>query len=169
MKTMSKGRCGQVGIAVFLILGLCAVAEAQTTHSITVDVDETTAGDLSLIADFMSYAAPGSEVSKSLRRIVMAAVGEITLATNARIDGVGVLTLDDGSIVALGEGDTIQAKPCTPGDDSCAGGVGPVFSCENGQEHCKPVCVCHPTGGSLDNKCMAIPPKEVTGVCKVAF
>jgi hypothetical protein len=128
------------------------LAQAQIApHLITVPVDETTIGDVAIISDFFQFSPAGTEVSQSLRRIFMAAIGEMTLATVARITPeTATLTLDDGSVVALQEGDTIQAQPK---------GVGPIFVCEfkdNPHRRCQPVAVCHPSGGKT--MCMPVPP-----------
>ena len=131
--------------------------QAQTaTHSIIVPVDEVTAGDAALIADFLTHAADGAEVSKSLRRILMAALGEVTLETNARIDGtLGLLILDDGSVAALVVGDSIAVTPAKAGDPTP---IGPIFTRgkEGERGGCRPTMVCHPTpSGGIE--CMTIP------------
>ncbi len=100
-----------------VILGSLMVFALNTTvqaaeYNITVEVDEITAGDIAMVEDFLNSAAEGATVSRSLRRVVMAAVGEIDLALNARVDSYGSLTLDDGGVVALADGDSVTVgKP----------------------------------------------------------
>ena len=135
-----------------------SAAYAQSAHVISVPVDSTTAGDLALISDFLTFAPAGAPVSQSLRRIVMAAVGEMTLATAARIDSATTtLTLDDGTVVPLQQGDTVQAQQGPPS------GKGPIFMCENtGNPHrkCQPTCVCNRIFGGPATTCMPVPPVQ---------
>lgn len=152
--TMMRGVLYTVAFAGLLVIATTPhSARAQTAaQSITVPVDTTTAGDLAIISDFFTAAPAGTEVSQSLRRIFMAAVGEMTVATIARINSdTSTLALDDGSVVALQEGDVILAQPK---------GIGPIFTCEfkeNPHRHCQPTAVCHPTGGGKPT-CMPVPP-----------
>jgi hypothetical protein len=137
-------------------LGVITHAQNESVYTITVPVDATTAGDLAIIRDFYTFALPDTEVSQSLRRIFMAAVGEMTVATDARIAPDGLtLTLDDGSVVGLQEGDTIAAQP---------EGYGPLFKCKTPGAGdiggCKPYAVCHPSGPDGVVECMPVPPKK---------
>ena len=93
------------GLMVFALNTTVQAAE----YEITVCTDETTAGDLALLEGFMGNAADGATASKALRRVAMAAVGEVCLALNARVDSYGSLTLDDGGVIALYEGDSVAA------------------------------------------------------------
>ena len=79
-------------------------------YAITVTTDETTRGDLQMVGSFMEAAANGAAVSKSLRRIGMAAVGELGLALQGRTDGNGNLQLDDGSLATLSADDTVSVQ-----------------------------------------------------------
>lgn len=92
-----------------VVFGLAQQAQAEGIK-ITVEVDETTAGDLEMIKTALTALQPGAEVSKSLRRTTMAAVGEFQLLLGKRIDSSGYLTRDDGSVVGLREGDTISVS-----------------------------------------------------------
>ncbi len=104
-----------------IILGSLMIFALNTTvlqaaeYEITVCVDDTTAGDVAMVEDFMNSAADGAKASKSLRRVAMAAVGEIDLALNARVDSYGSLILDDGGLIGLVEGDsvTVRGEDCT--------------------------------------------------------
>ncbi|MEE9583855.1 MAG: hypothetical protein V3W51_00085 [Candidatus Brocadiales bacterium] len=93
------------GLMVFALNTTVQAAE----YEITVCTDETTAGDLAMLEGFMGNAADGATASKALRRVAMAAVGEVCLALNARVDSSGGLTLDDGGLIALYEGDSVAA------------------------------------------------------------
>jgi hypothetical protein len=146
-------------LAFACVLGAVApsmITHAQTSpYAVTVPVDPTTAGDLAIINDFFNFAPLGSAVSQSLRRIYMAAVGEMTLATDAAISDAATLTLNDGSTVPLQEGDTIEAR--------APNGAGPIFVCkfkDNPHRRCQPEAVCHPTGNGGKPICMAIPPNQ---------
>ena len=99
-----------------MVFALNATVLQAAEYEITVCVDETTAGDLSMVEGFMNSAADGAKVSKSLRRVAMAAVGELGLALKARVDSYGSLTLDDGGVVSLYDGDTVITGtiPCDP-------------------------------------------------------
>lgn len=104
MKTLTKAV-----LTLVMVFGLALQARADEIK-ITVEVDETTAGDLELIETAVKALEPGAEVSKSLRRTTMAVVGEFQLLLGKRIDGSGYLTRDDGSVVALREGDTLSVS-----------------------------------------------------------
>lgn len=106
----------------FLTMGFSSVYAAE--YEITVIPDETTSGDMQLVADFASTAADGAVVSKSMRRVAMAAVGEVTLSAEGRVDGYDNLTMDDGSTTALVGGDLVKAEVpvrgnCTDADSVC--------------------------------------------------
>ena len=92
-----------------LVFALSPPAEA-VDYIITVSVDETTEGDIGMIETFLGSATEGSKVSKSLRRVTMAAVGELTLLLRTRLDDFGCLILDDGTIICLTQGDTITVQ-----------------------------------------------------------
>lgn len=94
-------------IAVALAVALATVVEAGSSYSITVKLDETTQGDLDLVAATLESTAPGSEVQRSLRRLTTSAAGELALLAGQRHDASGNLTLDNGSIVSLGPEDEI--------------------------------------------------------------
>jgi hypothetical protein len=98
-----------VALVVLLAPATFTLAQAET-YSITVAVDETTDGDLSLIETFLASANNGDLISQSLRQIIMAAVGEIWMLVDGRTDANGNLTLDDGTVQPLRDGDVIKAK-----------------------------------------------------------
>jgi hypothetical protein len=90
-------------------------ADAQTTYEITIVMDALTSADDELFTA-ASMAAPAGEVAHNLRKLGAALAMELRLLVEQRIDG-GVLTLDDGSLVVLQEGDTIRGKKvksCAP-------------------------------------------------------
>lgn len=112
------------GVTLIFVALLCLApppAHAQaagTTYTITVALDDITKGDLQVLQDSLAAAPEGQEVTKSLRRLMAAASQEISILVNKRIDHTGTLTLDDGSLVQLAEGDRIdvmrqcEAKYC---------------------------------------------------------
>ena len=156
MPRMNRIACSIAVVGTVIALSVAAITHAQSpTHTLSVPVDATTAGDLAIINDFFTFAPAGTAVSQSLRRIVMAAAGEMAIATDNQIStDTALLTLDDGSIVALQEGDIIQAQP--------KGKTGPIFACEfkeNPNRRCQPTAVCHPDGSGKIT-CMPIPPKQ---------
>ena len=156
--------CAGSLVCVCLLAGLPSpeVVRAQSaTHVISVPVDQTTTGDLAIISDFFNFSPPGTPVSQSLRRIFMAAIGEMTLATMARITpDAAALRLDDGSVVPLLQGDTIQ----TQGRQPPPLGPGPIFDCEatgNPKRKCQPAFVCSHIFGSPVPICMPVPPSQL--------
>ncbi len=141
-------------------------------YDITVCVDETTAGDLAMVESFMSNAADGATVSRSLRRVAMAAVGEVCLALNARVDSYGSLTLDDGGVIALAEGDFVAV-----GERYCREVVAAdtertkvkikfsVLTLPNGIQNCRPIELqlsqWDRDRGGWHNLFMRIPPTDI--------
>ena len=107
MKTTTKAAFAVLTLV--MVIGFAAQARAEEIK-VTVEVDETTGGDLELIETALAALEPGAEVSKSLRRTTMAVVGELQLLLGKRIDDSGYLTRDDGSIVGLLEGDTLSVS-----------------------------------------------------------
>ena len=91
-------------------------ADAQTTYEITVRMDPLTSADDELFTA-ASMAAPAGEVAHNLRKLAAGLYMELRLLAQQRVDDRDVLTLDDGSLVVLQEGDTIRAKKvksCSP-------------------------------------------------------
>jgi hypothetical protein len=134
-----------VALVVLLAPATFTLAQAET-YFITVAADETTDGDLSLIETFLASANDGDLISQSLRRIIMAAVGEIWMLVDGRTDANGNLTLDDGTVQPLADGDVVGAarKKKGPG-----GGATVLFVCdgvEQGEpcrERPEAIIVCH--------------------------
>src|SRR5256885_8300575 len=112
-----------VALVVLLAPATFTLAQAET-YFITVPVDETTDGDLSLIETFTASANDGDLISQSLRRTIMGVVGEIWMLVDARTDANGNLTLDDGTVQPLGDGDVIGAARKKKGG---GGGGGPAL------------------------------------------
>ena len=137
-----------VALVVLLAPATFTLAQAET-YFITVPVDETTDGDLSLIETFTASANDGDLISQSLRRIIMAAVGEIWMLVDARTDANGNLTLDDGTVQPLGDGDVIGAARKKKGGGG--GGATVLFVCSGKQQStpCRgrpeAIIVCNPT------------------------
>lgn len=128
------------------------LAQAET-YSITVATDETTDGDLSLIETFLATANDGDLISQSLRRIIMAAAGEIWLLVDGRTDAFGNLTLDDGTVQPLANGDVIAAKKKKkkPGDR----GAEVIFVC--GGAHQSTPCRGRPDAIIVNDRVVAMP------------
>ncbi len=156
-----------------VILGSLMVFALNTTvqaaeYDITVCCDETTAGDLAMLEGFMDNAAEGATVSRSLRRVAMAAVGEIGLTLNARVDSSGGLTLDDGGVIALAEGDSVAVggRDCADAEVVAETGRGTLtilFGVINGGLKCLPTQItwCVYEGTAVECSTMAIPPNTV--------
>lgn len=83
---------------------------AKSTYHITVNLDETTRGDMDMVRTSVQNAQVGSEVPRSLRRLANGAAGELALLASQRVDAVGNLRLDDGTTVPLVEGDEVVAS-----------------------------------------------------------
>ena len=151
MKTLIKGI-----LTTLVVFGLCIQAQAQTTHEITEDADEATIGDLDIIKGALATATAGDPVSKSLRRVVMAATGELQLLLRNRIDDFGILTLDDGSLVGLLDGDGVRLCPQ-------ARGVCLFFRCTFGRKGttCRPAGLIIRRRDGTIPRCFPIPPKTV--------
>jgi len=117
-----------VALVVLLAPATFTLAQAET-YFITVPVDETTDGDLSLIETFTASANDGDLISQSLRRTIMGAVGEIWMLVDARTDANGNLTLDDGTVQPLTDGDVIKAKKKKKGGGGGGDGATVTFVC----------------------------------------
>src|SRR3989442_13011116 len=120
-----------VGLVVLLAPATFTLAQAEM-YSITVMADDTTDGDLALIETFLATATDGDPISQSLRRILMAAVGEIWMLVDGRTDGYGNLTLDDGTVQPLGDGDVIGAA--RKKKKKAQGGAEVIFVCCGGKK-----------------------------------
>ena len=136
-----------VAVVVLLAPATFTLAQAET-YFITVAVDETTDGDLSLIETFTASANDGDLISQSLRRIIMGAVGEIWMRVDARTDANGNLTLDDGTVQPLRDGDVIKAKK-KKGGGGGGDGATVIFVCGGGmappcRERPDAIMVCPP-------------------------
>ena len=104
------GRLIRVILCGLLACGLYTQAQAAE-FSITVPVDDITQVDLSLLEAWMVDAVDGAEVPRTLRRVMMAGVGEVGRLTRPRLGADGTLTLDDGVLVPLLSDDTIIVTP----------------------------------------------------------
>src|SRR5256712_11860813 len=151
-------------VAFFVLLAPATFTLAQAEmYSITVMADETTDGDLALIETFLATATDGDLISQSLRRIIMAAVGEIWMLVDGRTDANGNLTLDDGTVQPLADGDVVGAarKKKGPG-----GGATVFFVCSPGgpqqgepcRERPEAIIVCHDV---VECRTVAMPGKDV--------
>ena len=101
---------GAASLAVVFAVALGTAAGARSTYNITVNLDETTRGDLDMVSTSVQTASVGSEVQRSLRRLANGAAGELALLASQRVDAAGNLRLDDGSTVALMEGDEVSVS-----------------------------------------------------------
>jgi len=140
-----------VALVVLLAPATFTLAQAET-YFITVPVDETTDGDLSLIETFTASANDGDLISQSLRRTIMGAVGEIWMLVDARTDANGNLTLDDGTVQPLTDGDVIKAKKKKKGGGGGGDGATVTFVCGTSvqttpcRERPDEIIVCPPSG-----------------------
>lgn len=102
---------GAASLAVAMAVTMVVGVDAKSTYGITVNLDETTRGDLDMVSTSVQNAVVGSEVQRSLRRLANGAAGELALLASQRIDSLGNLRLDDGSTVALMDGDEVMVSP----------------------------------------------------------
>jgi hypothetical protein len=102
------------------VLMLTAPTSAQGTYQVTVDLDQSANGELGVVKAVLGSADAG-EASPALRGIAAKLTAEFQVGLSDRIDDLDMLTLDDGSKVALLEGDEIRiiSKKCL--NFPCAG------------------------------------------------
>lgn len=95
------------------------LAQAQTTHQITVQMDAATTADDDVFTA-ASLTAPAGEAAQSIRKLAAGLLLELQIAAQQRITQ-GVLTLDDGSLVAIQDGDSIRVlkTPACPPEGPC--------------------------------------------------
>lgn len=92
------------------ILAISSAAQAQTIYVISVEMDAATAADDDLLTAATMVAATG-DASQAIRKLAAGIMGEIHILVNSRIDhATSTLRLDDGTTVALVEGDVIEAR-----------------------------------------------------------
>src|SRR3989442_5015653 len=83
-----------VALVVLLAPATFTLAQAEM-YSITVMADDTTDGVLALIDTFLATATDREPISQSLRRILIAAVGEISMLVDRRSGAYCYLTFDE--------------------------------------------------------------------------
>jgi hypothetical protein len=146
----------------FVVLFAIALPLQAAEYEVCTNTDSATDSDLALLDSILSNSADGDAVPASVRRIVMASVGEFNLAADNKITDDGVLTLDDGSQVYLVAGDKIKERKCVdvvPNEfihvyfDIVEPGQGPEIKKE--RLVCRPVEICR------GKSCMTIPPVEI--------
>jgi len=105
-------------VAIASLVAGAGVLEAQTIHEISVILDDSTASDQDLLSAAAS-PAPAGDADQAVRKLGSSVLLEVRLLVNERV-AAGVLTLDDGSLVTLTDGDLIRARtmkcstsPCT--------------------------------------------------------
>jgi hypothetical protein len=160
-KAMNQRVIASLGFAALLLVG----RSYATEYEITVEVDETTAGDLEMVEDFLFTSNEEGVPSQSLRRLVMAGVGELAAAADQRFDASGNLLLDDGSTAQFLEEDLLKVrkKICSRKDvDGQCGNATITFDCKllsktNPHRKCQPtsVLVCPTAGGHIS---LNVPP-----------
>jgi hypothetical protein len=153
-----KNRNLRLAALVVLFACVALTAQAQTEYVITVDVDEATASDLELVASYTEGAQDGAAAPKSIRKIANSATGEVATLAESRIDDSGNITLDDGSVAMMIDGDSVKIRPKNPGGMM----LSPVQFCmmKPGSNGHRRVCgVCLP--GQL--KCFKIPRGRISG------
>lgn len=157
---MSVRQASFLAIAV-MCFSFANAVRAQTNYTISVDVDEATGSDIQLIEDSLGGATEGTQVPRTLRGIVMSALGEVLSQANARVDEFDMLTLDDGTRVPLLDEDTFIIEAKLPLKK-----FGPVFACKkkkvivSGRGGCQPECVRLPNGNFV-----TIPANAISKSC----
>jgi len=156
-------------LAALLLIGGTALA---AEYEITVDMDETTGGDMEMVETFLESANNESVPSRSLRRVLSGGAGELAAAADARFDESGSLLLDDGSLVPFLDEDVLKVrrKFCNKFllDGQC-GNATISFGCKViklSHRKCQPfsVQVCPAAGGSI---VAMIPPGQQKGGVEV--
>jgi hypothetical protein len=97
-------------VALMASTALVITVHGASSYAITVQLDETTRGDLDVIGSSLESIGPGVEVQRSLRRLATSAAGELALSSDERVDASGTLTLDDGSMAPLLDQDEISVS-----------------------------------------------------------
>ena len=105
---MSRWGMAWVLAALAVVCVTPTIARAQVTHEITVELDDATAGDDDLLLTVLSKM-PLGELPQGLRKLAAGSIIEVQLLLAGRLDG-DLLTLDDGTVVTVGEDDFIKAK-----------------------------------------------------------
>jgi hypothetical protein len=95
-------------VAIVSLVAGAGLVEAQTIHEITVILDDATAADQDLLSAAAS-AAPAGDAGQAVRKLASGVLLEVRLLVDQRVAD-GVLTLDDGSLVTLTDGDRIRAR-----------------------------------------------------------
>lgn len=158
-------------LAMLLPFGGTAIA---AEYEITVDMDETTGGDMEMVETFLETGDDESVPSRSLRRVLMGGVGELSAVTDSRFDENGFLMLDDESLVEFFDEDVLKVrrKLCKKrrADGQC-GNATIEFRCKkrpggNGHRKCQPsyVQICPAAGGSIR---VSVPPAKVRGGVRI--
>jgi len=99
-----------VCLAAAIAAGVSLGAQTTGTHGVVVTLDDTSVGDLRILEHAFGDGVDGEEVSPSLRKVAMGAIGEVAVALETRLDAFNVLTLDDGTQVPLLDEDEIEVK-----------------------------------------------------------
>lgn len=104
---------GGVAVCLAAALAIGSGLAAQTAggvHQIVVTLDDTSVGDLRILEQAFGDGFDGEEVSASVRKVAMGAIGEVSVALDARIDALGMLTRDDGTQVVLLDEDEVEVQ-----------------------------------------------------------
>lgn len=80
-------------------------------YEISVEIDAATAGDLELVESSLDGLADDTEAVRSVRRLMNNIGSDLIDMSSDRLDDEGNLTMDDGSVVYIVEGDEIIIKP----------------------------------------------------------
>jgi len=94
---------------VFAMLAIASPAQA-VDYDVTVDVSDVVLADLTILESIFDNATDGAEINGSVRRLVNGVLGEFELLLDGKISADGLLTLDDGTIIALIDGDVLSAR-----------------------------------------------------------
>ena len=115
---------------VLLGFTLLATYVQAAEYDINVNFDTATLSDFELIESHIAAAPENQVPPQAMRRVIGAATGELEMLVQARIDDYGNLSLDDGMLVTLYDGDILMTRPtfgaevflrtvCYPDKDVC--------------------------------------------------
>lgn len=93
----------------FVAVIAMASAAMAADHSVNLTVDDSTNGDIGMVATSMASSASGTKVTTSLRKLAMGAFGDAENSLQQRFDSSGNLVMDDGSVVAVTQTDIIHS------------------------------------------------------------
>lgn len=100
-----------VGTALLLMLTPATASVSPTTYVVHVAVEPATYDDFKSLTDWITAASSEAPVPDAVLQPGTAAMAEIAAAAEKRVDRGRWLTLNDGSMVDLLDGDVVHAVP----------------------------------------------------------